>query len=120
MRRRLASLAEDNAFFTDPIVDMKRIEGFLYLFLLSFADMKKKSIADRFLLRSTEPIIFIDTTAEFHTVIAAICQNILQAHRISGGLRGMDGVREVRSKIIEERILVHDWLDHEIEKRIKV
>ena len=112
-------MAENNVFFTDPIVDIKRIEGFLYLFLVSFDNKKKKSISDRSLSGSTEPIIFVDTTAEFYTVIAAICQNISQAHRISSMLRGMKGVKEVTSKIIEDRILVHDWLDHEMEKRTK-
>ncbi len=119
VRRRLALLTQSNVFFVDPVVDIKRIEGFLYLFIVSFANKKRKSIADRFLLGSTEPIIFFDTTAELYTVIAAICQNISQAHRISSELREMDGVKDVISKIVEDRILVHDWLYHEIEKRIE-
>jgi DNA-binding Lrp family transcriptional regulator len=120
IRRRLAILTLNRAFFVDPIVDFKRLDGFLHLFVVSFSSKTEKTLADQSLLQTPDAFIFIDTTAESYTVLAAICQNISQASRISGRLRLLKGVKKIMSKIVEDRILVHDWLEHEIETRVKI
>jgi len=118
VRRRLALLSENQAFFVDPVVDFKQIAGFLYMFIISYSSRKEKNDGDSLLFKSPEPIIFVDTTAEFYTVIAIICQNVSQANRISTWLRHINGAKQVVSQIVEDRILVHDWLEGEIEHRI--
>lgn len=95
VRRRLALLAESHVFFVDPVVDFKQIDGFLYLFIVSFFGKKEKNVADQVLSKSLEPVVFIDTTAEAYTVIAAICQNISQANQIFSQLGRMKGAKEV-------------------------
>lgn len=118
VRRRLALLAENQAFFVDPIVDFKQMRGFLYLFVLSFSGRREKIDGDRLLSKSSDPIIFIDTSSESYTVIAAVCQNVSLANRMSTSLRSIRGVKKVMSWIVEDRILVHDWLQQEMERRV--
>ena|ERR1035437_9829731 len=117
--RRLDVMTEDSSFFLSPIVDVKKVDGFLYQFLISYDDKKDKAVADELLRRSMERIIFADTNAERYTVIASICQNISGARKISDWLRTLDGVDEVTARVFEDIIPVSDWIDHEIQKRLR-
>jgi DNA-binding Lrp family transcriptional regulator len=118
-RRRLEALAADNSFFPSPIVDVKRIDGFLYHFVISYADKKDKAVADGLLRRKIRGIIFADTNADLHTVIGSVCQNISEARQISDWLRAQRGTVEVTARVFEEIIYVHNWIDHEVEKRLR-
>ena len=63
--------------------------------------------------------MFCDTSAERYTVIAAICQNISGARQISDWLKTLDGVKQVAVGVLEDIILANDWIDHEIERRLR-
>jgi DNA-binding Lrp family transcriptional regulator len=117
--RRLAAMTEDRSFFINPIVDVKKVDGFMYHFVVSYDDRKDKEAADDSLQRSIRGIVFADTTAELHTVIGSICQNISEARKVSDFLRSLDGVKEVTVRVFEDIIPVHDWIDHEIEKHLR-
>ncbi len=118
-RRRLEAMTADNSFFPIPIVDVKRIDGFLYHFVISFADKKAKATVDESLRRTIRGIIFADTNPENHTVIASVCQNIWEARQISDWLRAQHGIKEVTARVFEEIIFVPNWIDHEIGKRLR-
>jgi hypothetical protein len=98
---------------------VKKINGFLYHFVISYDSKKDKAAADESLRGSIGGIVFADTNAEYYTVIGAICQNISGARQISDRLRTLSGVKEVTMRVFEDIIPIHDWLDHEIEKRIR-
>ncbi len=119
VRRRLALMAEDSSFFPNPIVDMKKVDGFAYLFLVWYLDRKEKSVTDAGLRQEIERIIFLDASADYYTVIAAVCRNVSEAGKILDFLKSRDGVKEVIVRIVEDMISVHDWIEHEIERRLK-
>jgi DNA-binding Lrp family transcriptional regulator len=119
VKRRLDAMTFDNSFFANPIVDVKKVDGFLYHFVISYDNEKDKATADGLLRRSLGGIIFVDTNAESYTVVASICQNISEASQISDWLRAQHGVREVTVRVFEEIIPVSSWIDHEIERRLR-
>ena len=118
-RRRLEAMTADNCFFPHPIVDVKRIDGFLYHFVISYADKKAKATVDESSRRTVQGIIFVYANAELHTVIGSLCQNISEARQISGWLSAQRGTKEVTARVLEEIIYVRNWIDHEIEKRVR-
>jgi hypothetical protein len=119
VRRRLELMSENTIFFLSPIVDVKRVEGFLYHFVISYSNKKDKLAADEKLHGSIKRIVFADTTAEYFTVLSAICQNISDARQITDWLRSLKGVKEVTASIFEDIIFVHEWLENEIEKQLR-
>jgi DNA-binding Lrp family transcriptional regulator len=119
VRRRLEVMTEGASFFISPIVDVKKVEGFLYQFVISFDSKTIKLSVDKSLHSSIKRIVFADTTAEFITVVATICENISAARQISDRLKTTAGVKDVTASIFEEIIFVREWLDHEIEKHLR-
>jgi DNA-binding Lrp family transcriptional regulator len=117
--RRLALMTNDNCYFPNPVVDAKKVDGFLYHFVISYDNKKDKAAADELLRRSIGNIVFVDTNAELFTVMASICQNISEARKISDWLSTQEGIREVTARVFEDIIPVHDWIDHEIERRLR-
>lgn len=115
--RRLALMTEDNCFFPNLVVDAKKVDGFLYHFVISYFNRKDKATADELMRRSIGGIVFADTNAELFTVMAAICQNISEANKIADWLKAQEGTREVTARIFEDIIPVTDWIDHEMKKR---
>jgi len=76
VRRRLDFMTAGSVFFPNPISDARKVDGFVYFFLVSYQDKKTKSATDSRLKREIERIIFLDANAEFYTVTAAVCKNI--------------------------------------------
>ncbi|MDA4114093.1 MAG: AsnC family transcriptional regulator [Thaumarchaeota archaeon] len=119
VRRRLTLMAEGSSFFSNPVVDVKKVDGFVYFFLVSYRNTKEKSVSDAGLRKEIERIIFLDSNAELYTVIAAVCKNVSGAEKISDRLKVRDGVKEVLVRVVEDMIIVDDWIDHELEKRAR-
>lgn len=113
--RRLDEMTENNAFFLSQNVDAKRVDGFIYHFVVSFIDERSKS-ASVGELQGVPKLIFADTNARRHAVVSAICRNISEASRISDWIRALDGVSDVQASILEDIIYVQDWIEDEIER----
>lgn len=120
VRRRLDFMNEGNVFFPNPIVDVGKVDGFVYFFLVSYHDKKTKLVTDPRLRGEIERIIFLDANAEFYIVTAAVCKNISEAGKISGWLGAQDGVEEVFARVVEDIIPVSDWIENEIARRTMI
>jgi DNA-binding Lrp family transcriptional regulator len=119
VRRRLEAMAEGNSYFPNPVVDPKKVEGFLYHFVIAYHNSKDKEITDELLHKSSEELVFVDTNAELYSVTASICQNIFESRQISDWLKAQRGVREVTVRVFEAIVPVNDWIGREIEKRLR-
>jgi DNA-binding Lrp family transcriptional regulator len=117
--RRLDFMMEQRAFFLSPIVDAKKVDGFLYHFIISFGSSNRKQAADSILRQSVSRIVFTDTSATSYSIIATICQNISEAQEISDLMKKTDGVESVIATVFEDIDFVHDWIYREIERKIK-
>jgi DNA-binding Lrp family transcriptional regulator len=118
-KRRLDAMTAGNSFFPNPIVDVKKIDGFLYHFVVSYLSKKDKATTDGLLRKSMRGVIFLDTNAELYTVVGSICQNISEARQISDWLGAQRGIGEVTVRVFEEIVPVNSWISHEIEKRLR-
>ena len=74
-------MSEHGSFFINPIVDVKKIDGFLYHFLISYESKKNKTAADQMLRGLIRGIVFVDTNAELYTVVGAICRTSTEPAR---------------------------------------
>jgi DNA-binding Lrp family transcriptional regulator len=119
VRRRLELMAGDNAFFPTPIVDIKKVDGFVYLFAIEYTSKENKSFTDNRLRNEIQKIIFLDTNSEIYTVVAAVCENISKANKISEWLKSQKGVKEVIVRVVEETFYISDWILNEIERRLE-
>src|SRR5207245_6766196 len=80
--RRLELMMESNSYFLSPVVDATRVDGFLYLFIISIPNEAAKAAIDDKLRQSISKIFFADTSAQHYSVIPSICQNISKAEEI--------------------------------------
>lgn len=117
--RRLNVMTEYGSFFLTQIADVKKIDGFLYHFVIEYDSNAKKADSDGLLRAKISRVVFADTNAEHYTIIASICQNISGAREILNWLRKLDGVKEVRANIMDDIIFVNEWINREIEKRLR-
>jgi DNA-binding Lrp family transcriptional regulator len=120
VRRRLDFMTEGSVFFPNPILDARKVDGFVYFFLVSYHDKKTKLATDSRLRGEIERIIFLDANAELYTVTAAVCKNISEAGKISSWLGAQDGVKEVFARVVEDIIPVSDWVENEIARRTMI
>lgn len=112
-------MTEANAFYPTQDVDAKRVDGFIYHFVVTFVDEGLKSASSEQLYKSVPGIIFADANASMRVVISAICRNISQAGEISERLRDLDGVSEVRANILEDITYVRKWMTDAISARLQ-
>jgi DNA-binding Lrp family transcriptional regulator len=117
VRRRLDVLTENSCFFLSPVMDVKKVDGFLYHCVILFDNKKEKELADELLQKSIDRVVFADTSAESYSVLAAICRNISEARNVFDWISKQKGVRDVKAGVLEDLIFVRDWMDHELEKR---
>ncbi|MGA2664127.1 MAG: AsnC family transcriptional regulator [Nitrososphaerales archaeon] len=116
--RRLATMTDNSFFFLVPDVDVKKADGILYFFVLTFDDRKDKTVIDERLRNSVARIVWADTSADHYTDVAAIYQNISGGLEFSSWLKVQEGVKTVTSRVLEDITFVDDWVDHEIKRRI--
>jgi DNA-binding Lrp family transcriptional regulator len=119
VRRRLDMMTENNCFFLSPVMDVKKVEGFLYHCVILFDDKKAKAVTDSVLRKSIERVVFVDSSAEFYSAVSTICRNISEAQQFLKWLQTQNGVHQVTAGALEDVIFVRDWIDQEIEKRLR-
>lgn len=119
VRRRLEVLENENAYFIYPAIDVSLVNGFVHWFALEFKDSEMKRQSDLRFAESPEKIVFLDTTSELHTVVAAICSNIAESTRISDLITAQKGAVRVVAKLMRGLVPVQDWIGSQIEMRIE-
>lgn len=118
--RRLEVMMERNTFFLSPVVDVRKVNGFLYHFIISIPNQAAKPAIDEKLRQSISRIVFADTSAQHYSIIATICQNISEAEEICDLMKNTEGVEEVMATVFEDIIFVYEWISNEIERRIEI
>ena len=114
--RRLEVMMERNTFFLSPVVDVRKVDGFLYHFIISIPNQDAKPAVDEKLRQSASSIVFADSSAQYYSIIASICQNISEVEEICDLMKNTEGVEEVTATVFEDIMFVYDWISNEIEK----
>lgn len=119
VRRRLDILTQGNSFYPSPVVDAKKVDGFLYHFVVACTNKKDKATLDQLLHTSARELVFVDTNAELYSVVASVCRNIAEADEISDWLRAQPGAGEVTARVFERITLVRGWIEREVDRRLR-
>jgi len=120
VRRRIDFMTEGNAFFMLPTLDLGKITNLPCNFMLSCPDPKKKRAIDALILSNRgESVFFAHTSAMGHSTISLACSNIAEAEEIHNWIITLDGVKEVRMAIFRGIIPVYEWLDDEMQRRLR-
>jgi hypothetical protein len=52
-------------------------------------------------------------------VFVMFCDSVGEANDILKSVRAIEGVKEARADVLEERLTTHDWLDEQIEEKLR-
>ena len=118
VQRSLSALKEGKAIFVHRPPNADSVTGLMCNFLVYFSDAEKKRAGDYVVHSTFHRIGASDTSPAEFSIFGISCQNFTEADKVTEKLRAIDGVRSVKMRIIKEIILVQDWLQKEIEKRI--
>jgi DNA-binding Lrp family transcriptional regulator len=117
VKRHLMRLVEGNAFYLDPLLDVRKVGGIRCRFWV-VCDPKEKMTIDATVLSKLSRIISTNTATPEHSLYVVHCANASEVKEISQWLSDLSGVKEVRSNIDVEHIHVQEWLAGEIQKRL--
>lgn len=117
VKRHISHLVEGNAFYLEPLLDVRKVGGVRCRFWV-VCDANKKNVIDRKALSTLNGIISTHTAPKEYSLFIVHLGNASEVQEISDWLEKLDGVKEVRTNIDVEHIHVDKWLTHEIEKRL--
>jgi DNA-binding Lrp family transcriptional regulator len=118
VQRRLTAMKEGRAIYLSGAPNPDAVGGLMCNFLVFCADPGKKRAADKVIHSTFARIGASDTSPEHHSTFGMSCENLSQADKVLAGLRSIDGVSSARMRLMENLMVVQDWLKYEIDKRI--
>jgi len=117
VKRRMSHLADGNAFYLDPLLNVGKVGGVRCRFWV-VCEANKKQAVDAKVLSVLNRIISTHTAPQEYSLFVVHCANASEVQEISQWIGKLDGVREVRSNIDVEHIHLPEWVDREIERRL--
>ena len=87
-------------------------------FVVFCPDPSKKQAADSLIQSSFNRIGVSDTSPKHYSSIGISCENFAEADKILERLKVVDGVESVRMRVVNEIVVVPDWLKKQIVKRL--
>ena len=87
-------------------------------FLVFCSDRDKKRAADRVVNSTFSRIGASQTSPEQYSSFGISCENFSEADKVMERLKAIDGVLSVRMRVVNEIIVVQDWLSEQIAMRI--
>lgn len=117
VKRRILQLAEGNAFYLDPLLDLGKVGGVRCRFWVT-AEASWKDAVDKAILSGLQRIIWTHTAPQEYSLFVAHLSNLSELDERLVWMRQLRGVREVRSTIEVEHIHVQEWLEGEIANQL--
>lgn len=111
-------MEEENAFYLMPVTAYDKTAVIVVSFTIDCPDPKMKEKADAELKSKLPRRIFSNTSAARYSVFSALCNNISEVEEINRWVHDVRGVGVVTMGIVKDVILVPDWLDELVDKRI--
>ncbi len=117
VKRHMMHLSDGNAFYLDPLLDVKKVGGLRARFWV-VCDADKKRSFDAEAISKLSRIISTHTATKGYSLIVVHCANAFEVQDISQWLKEREGVLEVRSNIDVEHIHVDEWLAGELDRKL--
>ncbi len=118
VQRRLSAMREGKAVYLSGAPRVEAVGGLMCCFLVFCPDHLKKRAVDNEIHSSFSRIGTSDFSPEEYSIFGMHCENLAEADRTAEKLRSFDGVQNARMCIMKELIVVQDWLEHEIGRRL--
>jgi DNA-binding Lrp family transcriptional regulator len=119
VERRIGVLTENGAFFHMFRPDFRKFDGVAGSIIVSYEEGSRKSALDEAISSKLERVVFSFTASSTISQFNFVCDNLLQAEANHEWIQGLDGVSQASMGIVKGFILVTDWLDEEIDKRLQ-
>jgi DNA-binding Lrp family transcriptional regulator len=118
VQRRLSAMKEGKAIYLSSSPKVDAVGGLMSCFLVFCPDHPKKKAVDNAIHSNFNRIGHSDFSPEDYSIFGRHCENPAEADRVLEKLKAFDGVQDARMQIMQEVILVQDWLKNEIDRRI--
>lgn len=118
VQRRLSVMTEGKAVFLSGAPNVDSVGGVTCCFVVHCPDGRSKRSLDATIRSDFSRVGHIDTSPEDYSAFGVPCENLAEADKVLARLRAADGVQDAGMRIMNEVILVQDWLNGEIERRI--
>ncbi len=118
VQRRLATMTEGKAVYLGGAPNVETLGGLLCCFVVFCPDRQRKKEVDNEIRSKFGRLGLSDMSPVEHSIFGIPCQNLAEADRAFDSLRSVDGVKKADMHIMKQVILVQDWLESEIERRI--
>lgn len=119
LNRRMQRMHEQYAFFLDIALDLSKLSGSACALLVQYKNGSKKRFTDDLIMNTLDNVSWSNTSSPEHSMFSIHCENVSEGERIYQWVRGLDGVSEARLGIHQDKIIVKDWLEEELENRAR-
>ena len=119
VERRLTTMSEERTVYLQGTPHFKNFMGVSCVFLVFCpAGGEKKRIVDESILAKVARIELANTTGDQYSTFAMIFDNLTQADDFVGWIEGLDGVQSAKMGIMNELIVVQEWLRRKVRERV--
>ena len=119
IQRRLSAMTDGKAIYLSRPPNPGAVIGLMCNFLLLFSDSEKKRAADYEIHSAFNRIGAFDASSEQYSVFGISCENFEEADKVLASLRSIDGVQNVRMRIMKDVIVSQNWVKEQNETRLR-
>jgi DNA-binding Lrp family transcriptional regulator len=118
VKRRLNMMMKETAIFTMPIVDLRKTEGISYQLRVQ-SEQGKKLEVEKSVVAKIGNVVFRASDSENGSVFGFTGANVAEGSDILEWVRQQPGVKAASMTIAERVVQVFDWIESEVERRLK-
>jgi len=119
VKRRLTVMTQNNAFYLMPISAYQKSAVLACSFTVRCQDRSRKRFVDGKIKSSLVRMVFSNTSADEYSVFTVLCNNMSEAETTRETISGINGVESVVFGVVRKVIFVPEWLDEQVERRIR-
>jgi DNA-binding Lrp family transcriptional regulator len=118
VKRRLNTMMKESAIFIMPIVDLRKTEGISYQLRVQ-SETGKKSDVEKSVVAKIGSVIFRASNSQNGSVFGFTGANVAEGNDILEWVTQQPGVISASMSIAERVVQVFDWIESEVERRVK-
>src|SRR3989454_12341582 len=118
VKRRLNMMMKETAIFTMPMVDLRKTEGISYQLRVQI-EQGKKSEVEKSVVAKIGNVVFRASDLENGSVFGFTGANVAEGSDVLEWVKQQPGVKSASMTIAERVAQVFEWIESEVEKRVR-
>jgi DNA-binding Lrp family transcriptional regulator len=123
-RRRIKRMTDARTLLLQTVLDLKRMKGGVLFYLTVFpAEGRRGDELQRTILSKVDKVgalrTFLTNGDLPFQIFVVFCDSVGEVNGVLKRVRAIEGVKEARADMLEERFTIDEWLDEQIERRLK-